>query len=192
MWPVLSACSSPSFLFLKSGDAPAAVYICEMRTRLTLFLFMAILVSSCGEKQNENCNNPDAVNYDAEGALEKNCIFPSDKVKGIWGIKVLECPLIPSQVGEIYLIELRDAYCYGPEKSYKYVQLFSMQSPLSPSDFCLFLNGFSFEFDSAMHTTWSAEYLTGSGSFANDKFLFEGTLHRPNGDWPIKLGGEKS
>ena len=109
------------------------------------FLFAFLPLVSCVEKQNENCNNPDAVNYDPDGAIEKNCVFPSEKIKGAWGMRLDEYPLQSTHEGETYSFDIRDAQCSGPEASYKYVQFYSLDSPFDPGDFCLLLNGFNFE-----------------------------------------------
>ncbi len=147
---------------------------------------------SCRDKQNENCNNPDAVNFDAGGSGEKNCVFPSEKIKGAWGMRIDEYPLQPVHEGETYSFDIRDANCSGPEKSYKYVQFFSLQSPFGPGDFCLLLSGFNFEIDTSMHITWAYALVSGTGSFANDQFVFDGTIHKLDGtDWPMKLSGGK-
>ncbi len=158
----------------------------------SFLIFTIIFFISCHDKQNENCNNPDAVNYDADGIMEKNCIFPGEKIKGAWGMRIDEYPLQPQNEGLTYSFDIRDANCYGPEKSYRYVQFYSLQSPFGPSDFCLLLKGFNFEIDTSMHITFAYALVSGTGSFANDQFVFNGTLHRLDGtDWSMKLSGGK-
>lgn len=167
----------------------------QLRTPLLLCMFAAIalfLFTSCSDKHKDNCSNPDAVNYDPEGKNPGNCIFPSDQIQGIYGFEVVEYPLQGSQVGTVHQIEIRDADCYGPEKAYKYVQFFSMQSPFSPMDFCLFVDGYDFTITDEMNVTWTGADVTGTGFFsANKDFEFSGTIHRQNGDqYPIKLKGK--
>lgn len=132
------------------------------------------------------------MNYDAGGSGSNNCVFPGDNIKGAWGMRLDEYPLQPQHEGETYSFDIRDSYCYGPEKSYKYVQFFSLQSLFGPSDFCLLLNGYNFEIDTAMHITWAYALVGGTGSFADNKFLFNGTIYRLDGsEWTMKLSGGK-
>ena len=155
---------------------------------LMLFFFIA-----CGEKKNENCSNPDAVNYDPDGESESLCTYPSDGIKGAYGMTLVEYPLQPTHEGETYSFDIRDAYCSGPERSYRYVQFFSLQSPFSPSDFCLLLDGYQFEFTDAMNITFATAHVTGTGSFSPDgNFEFTGTIHQQNGsEHLIRLSGGK-
>lgn len=154
---------------------------------------VSLLSFSCSDKYKDDCSNPDAVNYEPLGRSEQNCIYPGDYVVGAYGCRVTEYPLQPDQIGTTHSFDIRESYCYGPEKSYKYVQFFSLQSPFGPSDFCLLLNGYNFEFTEQMQITWAGAKLTGTGSFsANGDFQFSGTIHRLNGtEFPITLKGGK-
>ncbi len=158
-----------------------------------LISVLLVFCFSCRDKHKDDCSNPDAVNYDSRGGSEDNCIFPSNQIKGAYGMEVTEYPLQPNQVGTSYSFDIRVANCSGPEKSYKYVQFFSLQSPFSPGDFCLLLDGYKFTFTDAMQITWVGSKVTGNGSFsANGDFEFSGTIHRLNGTtYPIKLKGGK-
>jgi hypothetical protein len=151
--------------------------------------FFILFFASCAEKQNEKCNNPDAVNYESDGAIESSCIYPKEKITGAWAMRVDEYPLDGSLEGEMYSFDMRDNYCYGPLNSYRYVRFFALQSPFEPADFCLQLNGFNFEIDSSMNVRFRYDPVTGTGSFANEVFEFNGTVYHNGIYSPFKLGG---
>ena len=158
----------------------------------SIALLTALFLPGCKDKKEDVCNNPDADNYGYLGTDDQTCIFPSDKIEGGWNMKVEEYPLQQEQEGDIFEFRLTDKYCPGPENSYKYINLITTDAPLDPYEFCILLNGYDFEIDSAMHLTWTGAFMTGTGSFAHSKFVFNGTIHKQDGtDWPIRLSGSK-
>jgi len=158
----------------------------------SLVMLVAMLLTGCLKKQEENCHNPDAVNYLSEGTEDKVCIFPSDKIEGGWNMRVEEYPLQAEQEGDVFEFRLTERYCPGPEESYKYINFITTDAPMDPYDFCLLLDGYNFVFDSTQGMTWTGALMTGTGSFEHNQFVFLGKIHQQDGSlWPIRLSGSK-
>lgn len=160
--------------------------------KIQYIFILLIFLSSCIKKYENYCSNEDATNYHPK-ANEGHCIFSSDLIIGAYRFTVVDYPLQPSQEGETYTFDIREPYCYGTKESYKYVQFFTLQSPFEPSDFCLLIEDYDFEFTEEMHISWFGSKLTGKGNFdKNGNFNFSGTLHRlDNSEYPIILKSSK-
>jgi hypothetical protein len=156
------------------------------------FLIAFILYGCKVEKKDEVCHDPDAVNHGYTGTDDKVCIYSSDKIKGGWNMKVEEYPLDGDIAGNIYEMQMGIFYCTGSADTYKNISFQTNDAPMDPSTFCLILNGYDFVIDSTMNIRFREDFMTGAESFAHNTFIFDGTIHKQNGDeYPIRLSGSQ-
>jgi hypothetical protein len=157
--------------------------------KLSLLFLSCILFISCSKSDSGNaiCNNSDALNYKKSGT----CVFPRDSIVGLYSVVLKTYPLQPLQVGDTFLMTVRNGTCVTPvggiDSVYKYIEINATNSALYPTDWCIYLHGTNFILTDTSGITWSGAPLVGEGSFSNDMFTFNGIVQSSDGDSLIIL-----
>lgn len=155
-----------------------------------LFLF------SCSKKGDNSpqviCTNSAALNYQKTG----NCTFPKDSIIGQYNVIVTNyaVPCSANINGESCGLTVNNAICsaFTSDSSYTVLHFTWLGSTFTNDDFCVRLtDGYNFSITASENVTWALAPVTGTGSFANGKFTFTGTVQSACGNWPLILNGQK-
>lgn len=165
-------------------------HVISIISLILLFVFLG-----CSKDDNTPaviCNNPDAINYQKNGV----CTFLSDSMTGRYGVVISKydpwCSTNDSGTYNILVVNKGPCITLLSDSSYNVLSFYWINPVFSPSGFCVKLtDGYNFSITEDDNIYWYGAPVKGTGSFANNKFTFSGTVQVSCGDFPLILNGER-